>query len=122
AWHSKNTYYRNKYPGFRRVEYFGRWFWFSALDLLWGNGESAFKLVRSICCFFVVMAVYDSIKVGDPRQIVSYWRGIRVAPEVFLGVRAFPQYSYLYLTTVSTARLLSFAALMAVLLKRFSRR
>lgn len=122
AWHSKQDYYRNKYPGFKRATSFFKWLWFFALQLLWGNGESAIKLLCSVFVLFILMGVYDATHVGSPSQIQSYWRGFCVAPEVFLGTRTFPQYAYWYVTAAAVARLLFFAALLSILLKRFNRR
>lgn len=121
AWHSKKDYYRKKYLGFKRFSSFLKWFWFSALHLLWGNGESAIKLLCSVLALFSLMAIYDAIHVADPSQLRSYWHGICTAPEVFLGTRTFPQYAYWYVTTVAIARLLSFAAFTSILLKRCER-
>jgi hypothetical protein len=122
AWHSKKDYYREKYRGSKRASYFLRWLWFSILHLLWGNGESATRLVVSLLFLFFLMGIYDAIHVGDVGRVQSYWHGFCVAPEVFLGIRSAPQYSHWYLTAAATARLLSFAALTSILLKRFSRR
>jgi hypothetical protein len=122
AWHSKDDYYRHKYVGLRRVSYFLKWLWFSTLHWLWGNGESAIRLVWSMIGLFVLMAIYDAIRVGDPGQVQSYWQGFKIAPQVFLGTRSFPQYGNWYITTVAALKLLLFAALTSILLKRFNRR
>lgn len=122
AWHSKKDYYRNKYPGWKRIRSFFRWFWFTVLDFLWGNGESALRLLRSLVLLFLGMGIYDAFHTEDPGQIKSYWIGFSRAPEVFLGARTPPQYPYWYLTGVGTIRLLAFAALAAILIKRFNRR
>lgn len=123
AWHSKADYYRKtKYPGWKRLTVFFEWLWFRVLHLVWGNGESAVRLLGTLAVLFLLMSIYHANRVGDPGQVKAYFEGLQVAPEVYLGVRSFPQYGYLYLAIIVTTRLLSFAALTAILIKRFSRR
>ena len=122
AWSSKKDYYRRKYPGIQRISAFFRWARFTALHLLWGNGESAPRLLCSLSLLFMLMALYHAFHVGDPSQISCYWNGFSAAPSVFLGIRAYPQYSNWYVTGIATIRLLSFAALTSILIKRFNRR
>ncbi len=122
AWQSEETYYRVKYAKWNRVRSFVSWLSFSVLDALWGNGESVPKLLRSVLVLFLVMAVYNACRVGDPGLVSSYAKGLQVAPEVFLGTRTFPQYAYWYTTAILTVRLLLFAALTSILFKRLSRR
>ncbi len=122
AWHSKKDYYRRKYRGLERISSFLKWLWFTSLHVLWGNGESAIRLLFSIIFLFIAMGVYDAFHTGDSGQLKSYWNGFCIAPEVFLGIRTFPQYPYWYLTAVGALRLLAFAALTSILIKRFNRR
>ena len=122
AWHSQETYYRVKYANWARVTSFLSWLSFAALDVLWGNGESVPKLLRSLLLLFLVMGVYQGFHVGDPGEVISYMKGVEVAPEVFLGTRTFPQYAVWYNTTILATRLLLFAALTSILFKRLNRR
>ncbi len=123
AWHSKADYYRKiKYPGWKRVAVFFEWLWFRVLHFVWGNGESPLRLLRTLAILFLLMSIYHANRVGAPWQIKPYLEGLRVAPEVFLGVRSFAQYGTLYLAIIATTKLLSFAALTSILIKRFSRR
>lgn len=123
AWHSKADYYRKiKFPGWRRYAAFFQWIWFWVLHFVWGNGESATKLLRTIVVLFLFMSAYHAFRVGDPGQVKVYWEGLRTAPGVYLGIRSVTQYGDMYLVTIATTRLLSFAALTAILIKRFSRR
>lgn len=122
AWRSGRDYYRAKYRGAKRFTSFLGWLWFRCLDFLWGNGERVPRLLRSLILVFVVMGLFDATYVGDPSRIESYWRGICVAPEVFVGARSVPTYPYGYLAIVAVARILFFAALTAILVKRLSRR
>jgi hypothetical protein len=123
AWHSKADYYRKtKYPGWKRSAVFFEWLWFRALHFVWGNGESAARLLRTLVLLFLLMSIYHANRVGDPSQVKAYFEGLRVAPEVFLGVRTFAQYANMYLAIIATTRLISFAALTSILIKRFNRR
>ena len=122
AWHSKETYYRDKYANWARVTSSIRWSSFAVLDVLWGNGESVPKLLRSLIFFFTFMAVYHAFRVEDAGAVSSYIHGFTVAPEVFLGTRTFPQYPSSYFTIVLATRLLLFAALTSILFKRLNRR
>jgi hypothetical protein len=124
AWHSEADYYRKtKYPGaWMRFKKFVEWVRFMVLHFVWGNGESAARLLTSIAGLIVLMAIYHLDHMSRLGPWESFLEGLRVAPEVFLGVRTFPEYGHLYLAVVATARLLSFAALTSILIKRFSRR
>jgi len=68
------------------------------------------------------MAVYHAWNVGNPDHVQDYWEGFYVAPQVYLGVRAYPQYGYPYVAIIAATRLLSFAALTSIIIKRFNRR
>ena len=48
AAYSKQSYYRSKYKGWDRVTHIIRHARWKALDLLWGNGESIFRILISI--------------------------------------------------------------------------
>lgn len=116
AWHSPKDYYRKKYRGGRRAQAWLNWAWFTLLHFLWGNGESAVLMLRSILFLFFGMAIYHALSVGDASRLTSYWQGFWVAPEVYLGVTSFPQYSAAYLATIAAFRLLTFAALTSILI------
>lgn len=122
AWHSRKDYYRDKYPGVKRAGAFFEWFWFRLQHFLWGNGESALRLLTTLLFLFLGMAIYHSFRVGDPARVSSYWEGLRAAPEVYLGVRTFSRYGYWYIAFITATRLLTFAALTSILIKRFNRR
>jgi hypothetical protein len=122
AWHSKKDYYRLKYPGWQQIGVFFRWLWFMMLHFLWGNGESALRLMAALLVLFFLMGVYHAYHVLDPGRVKAYWDGFCVAPEVYLGVRTFPQYGHWYVTVIAATRLLTFAGLTSILIKRFNRR
>src|SRR5271165_1973257 len=59
AWRSNESYYRKKYSGRKRLKAFVDWASFTALDLIWGNGESAAKLLRAIVVTLALMSLVD---------------------------------------------------------------
>jgi hypothetical protein len=122
AWHSGKDYHRRKYPGWKRIGVFFRWLWFMLQHFLWGNGESALRLLGAILVLFLLMAVYHAYYASDPSHVRSYWEGLCLAPQVYLGVRTFPQYGHSYIAIIAATRLLSFAALTSIIIKRFNRR
>jgi hypothetical protein len=61
SWRSGETYYKEKYPGLLNgIAQFVRWTEFWLLDFVWGNGESIFKLLRSILISIILIAAYDT--------------------------------------------------------------
>lgn len=123
AWHSKADYYRKtKYPKWKRLAVFFQWLWFRMLHFVWGNGESVPRLLGTLVLLFLLMSIYHVNQVGDPGQVKTYWEGLLAAPGVYLGIQTFPQYGSLYLAIIAATRLLTFAALTSILIKRFNRR
>ena len=59
AWKSNESYYRKKYKDWKRVSVFLEWIDFKILDFVWGNGESAVKLLRSFVVIVTLMTLYD---------------------------------------------------------------
>jgi uncharacterized protein YjbI with pentapeptide repeats len=122
SWSSSETYYREKYAGWKRVPQFFKWVDFKALDFVWGNGENTFKLLRTIFLITLLIAGYDTYQFKDVWNLKDILGSIIAAPGIFFGV-AFPhQYPSWVLATIAAARLISFAFLTAILVKRFGRR
>ena len=93
SWSAKrNSYYQKKYPGWKQIWQFFRWFEFKLLDIVWGNGESIVKLVRSIAIVVASVAIYDVIAADKALDLAAYWESIKHAPAIFLGVlpRGYP--------------------------------
>ena len=67
AWRSNDRYYRLKYKGWSRVVFFFRWLKYYLLKLIWGNGESAFRLVLTTLVFLILMTVIDLRIATEPR-------------------------------------------------------
>ncbi|WP_202925539.1 pentapeptide repeat-containing protein [Edaphobacter sp. 12200R-103] len=122
AWRSQERYFRAKYRGLTRLQFFFSWLSFNILDVLWGNGESILKLVRSILIFLVILALVDTFKFRDPGLVRSYWRALVEAPQTFLGTRVPPNFSHSALTLILSVRLIMFGALTSLIIKRYGRR
>ncbi|HEX7046625.1 MAG TPA: pentapeptide repeat-containing protein [Gammaproteobacteria bacterium] len=123
SWASKETYYKEKYGGLlKRGIQLLKWLEFWVLHAIWGNGESIVKLMRSLLIVVAVIAVYDTIKNGDPLDLSQYWGGLLRAPSIFLGVLAPTNFSTVALSAIVGTRFVAFALLTTLLVKRFSRR
>ena len=122
AWKSKESYYRKKYKGLDRLKMFGEWLEFKALDLIWGNGESAFKLCRAVIVILCTIALYHIFNYGDPKLVSSYFDALAISPQIFWGTLSTHQYSAPFLTIVILVRLIMFGFFMSIIIKRFSRR
>jgi hypothetical protein len=122
SWSSSETYFARKYPGWKRLPQFLKWIEFKALDIVWGNGESTLKLLRAIVATHVAIAIYSTVVFSDPWDIRSYLSNFALAPGVFFGISNVYDYPVWVSGLVSACRLLSFAFLTAILVKRFGRR
>lgn len=122
AWHSNESYYRRKYKSWHRAEQFLRWANFKLLDLVWGNGESTWKLARTVLVVFVLMTLFDVLNYRDASLVRNYWSAFWEAPQVFLGATTPVYFSSSYITLVTFVRLVLFGFFMAIILKRFNRR
>jgi hypothetical protein len=120
AWRSKESYYRHKYKGLQRLRVFAEWLGFKILDLIWGNGESAWKLLRAVACFWLAMCV-AAILFGDVDKLGIVPALARVFP-VFFGALSPENYPAWYLTVVVVVRLIAFGFFMSIVIKRFNRR
>ncbi len=122
AWHSKDYYYRSKYPKWKRAVAFWNWLKFKFLDWIWGNGESALKLLYAVLAVLALIAVRDVFLRRDPSQLLDYFAAAVDAPQIFLGTLVPSGYSAGYLAVIVFFRLVAFAFLMSIVIKRFSRR
>jgi hypothetical protein len=122
AWQSKDPYYRKKYKGLERFKIYGEWIEFKLLDLIWGNGESTWKLCRAVLVVLLLIAGIHAVGFKDPSLIRSYGEGLLISSQVFLGVLKPPLYPALYLTGIFLVRLIMFGFFMSIIIKRFNRR
>lgn len=122
AWKSPEAYYRAKYQKWDRAKVLFQWLSFKVLDLIWGNGESAWKLLRAVAGVLVVMALIHVFAFGQPSKVAAYWAAIWEMPPILLGVSVPPIYPGMYLAAIVLVRLIAFGLFMAILIKRFNRR
>lgn len=122
GWKSKEAYYRKKYKGLARFEELIKWINFKLLDFLWGNGESAWKLFRTIFVILASMSIYHVITVGNPNQLDEYLSAFLLSPQILLGVVSPSPYASSYLTFLFVIRLILFGFFMSIIIKRFNRR
>jgi hypothetical protein len=122
AWRSNESYYRKKYTGWKRIKAFVDWLDFKVLDFVWGNGESALKLLRSTALVLIVMALFDVLSYKDPQNLYSYRDALAEAPQIFFGAATPRNYPGWFLTVVLLTRLIAFGFFMSIIIKRFNRR
>jgi len=123
SWSSQEKYYRDKYYGnLNWLVQFFKWLWFSVLHIIWGNGESILKFLRTILFLLIAIVVYDTYYNDTSATLSSIWSSIVSSPAVFLGVLS-PNYLPIgFLSFIAGMKLITFALLTALLVKRFSRR
>lgn len=121
AWKSNDAYYRHKFQGLNRVRAFLNWLQFRALDEVWGNGESAWKLFRSVALVLVLIATIDVITARNVWNVKDYFEAAWTAPQMLLGVMA-PKDAPAYAAMLVFIRLVAMALFLSVIIKRFSRR
>ncbi|MDI4659745.1 MULTISPECIES: pentapeptide repeat-containing protein [Cobetia] len=122
SWHSDEKYYRDKYKGIRRFQALLEWVNFKFLDLVWGNGESATKLVRCMVFLLIVMAMAHVFFFGDTNSISDYLQSAVISVQVFLGVIKPLEYSNTYLAFIYSIKLVMFGFFVSIVVKRFNRR
>jgi hypothetical protein len=122
AWSSTESYYRRKYTRYKRFQLFTEWVSFRILDFLWGNGESAPKLVRAILLALFLVAMFDATAVQNPSLFKGYTQAVVETSQVFLGRVPPTSYPHGCLTFLLALRLAVFGFLTAIIVKRFNRR
>lgn len=123
SWKSKQTYYKEKYPGFLNSSIqFLKWIEFWVLHFIWGNGESILKFARTIVITLFLISIYDTYTNGNPLDLSEYWVNFLKAPSVFLGVSSPTNFSTGALSIITGIKFISIALLTTLLVKRFSRR
>ncbi|MCD5997293.1 pentapeptide repeat-containing protein [Pseudomonas sp. CDFA 602] len=123
SWSSDSSYYRKKYAGFARIAQLLKWADFKVFDFIWGNGESIAKLMRSIILVILVVGFVNMFYMKEPRLFAEFLHSLYTAPAMFLGVVPLPaEVPSLLSSGVAALRLVGFAFLTAILVKRFGRR
>lgn len=118
AAYSKQSYYRSKYKGWIRVRYGARHLQWKALDLLWGNGESLFRVL--VCGFFLVFAWSGFLAWQSPQ--FTWPESLGVVIRSFWGISTSPSVPEWHLVALTTIRFVLFGLFMAILIKRLTRR
>lgn len=122
SWSSSETYYRGKYPGWKKVPQFFKWLEFRALDAIWGNGENMLKLLRTILVVHLLIAVYETFQFGNAWDLRDYLVNLAISPGVFFGIATPHPHPIWFSSIIAATRLVGFAFLTAILVKRFGRR
>lgn len=118
AAYSKQSYYRSKYKGWVRVLHAARHARWKALDLLWGNGESIFRILLTGVATVILWAIFLAWAYPQftwPQSIVS-------VTYAFWGVTGSPPLPSHDLTLLTVVRFVLFGLFMAILVKRLARR
>ncbi|GAB5524801.1 MAG: hypothetical protein Roseis2KO_26730 [Roseivirga sp.] len=122
SWSSNESYYRQKYIGLKRFLAFIKWSKFRFQEIIWGNGESTKKLLRSGLILWVIMTIYDVSLTGNSNELSSYGSSFIKMPQIFLSIERPIEYSNLYLSIIFIVRIIAFGLFMSILLKRFNKR
>lgn len=118
AAYSKQSHYRLKHKGWDRVLHGIRHAQWKALDILWGNGESLFRIIISGTVFIFLSAII--LATFDPK--FSFPMAVRSVAIGFWGIPTSPIPPDFYLVFLTIIRFTMFGLFMAVLVKRLSRR
>ncbi len=122
AWNSRESYYRKKYSGIKRLQMFLEWLEFRILQTFWGNGESPLILLRSLSILILAIALGDVFFLRDPMLLRSYLGALASAPQVLLGIEQPASFTGLVLALIAALRYIMLACLVSILVKRLSRR
>lgn len=122
AWHSTESYYRTKYHGWKRLQAFIDWLGFKSLDLIWGNGEKASRLLVVACIVFFIIGEIHTYLNGDFNSLASHLSSISISPLIFLGIEKTMNYHPMYLASIHIVRLILFGFFLSIIIKRFNKR
>lgn len=118
AAYSKQSYYRSKYKGWNRVAQGTHHLKWKALDLLWGNGESLFRVI--ISGFFLIFAWAAYVAWQFPQFM---WpTSFSMVIQAFWGVSTTPSLPGSHLVALTALRFMLVGLFMAILIKRLARR
>ena len=122
SWLSTESYYREKYKWLSRVKSFFEWSEFKILDFIWGNGESALKLVRFTFILMLIITIIDVLKTGDINQVNVYVETFIKSPQILLGVEKPLFNEKWYITIIYLIQVILIGFLISIIIKRFNRR
>ena len=118
AAYSKQSYYRSKYKGWKRVSHGVQHLRWKALDLIWGNGESLLRVV----VFGIFMVILSSAFFAWQLPQFSWPDSISLVAKAFWGGLTTPAIPEGYLAGLTAFRFIVFGLFMAILIKRLARR
>lgn len=109
-----SSHYRDKYKSWRRVKGFQDYYTFIFFDFIWGNGESLWKLLRSLLLLIVLINFVDfyyntETEVTRGFNLLLGTTQLKLIPETWNSI-------FLLI------RLLMMSLLTALIIKRISRR
>lgn len=122
SWSSSETYYLKKYSGLKRIKQFIKWLEFKTLDFIWGNGENTWKLLRTIVVIHLAISIYDNYCFKNAWDLKGYLDSLIASPGIFFGLNMPSNYPVWVSSLIAASRLVGFAFLTAILVKRFGRR
>lgn len=131
TWSLSDEYHLSKYGGIRRRSLqFWKWLKVCILDLLWGNGESLWRLIRFNLILFFILTVYHILheRTTDIITILNTF-SVKV-PSNYFGISVkgdsnenyffyYPEWLNLFLVIT---RLICFGLLMSIIIKKYNRR
>lgn len=119
AAYSRQSYYRDKenYSGWARVVYGLRHAKWKFLDLLWGNGESFFRIISSglFLVFLISLIFFANADITFPQAFQS-------TLYQFWGLQNDPRLPDLYVLVLTIGRFLLIGLFMAIMVKKLSKR
>jgi uncharacterized protein YjbI with pentapeptide repeats len=118
AAYSRQAYYRSHYKGRARFIHALEHLRWKALDLLWGNGESIFKVIRSA---IAVVLVTSYLYMRDATGL-SFRDALFETIGHFWGVQYHTPMPAMYAVFLTATRFVVVGLFMAILIKRLSRR
>ncbi len=119
---SDEEYYRKKYHGYLWFKTLIEYMYFIFGNFVWGNGESAKKLLRAVFLILIGMSFYDVFMFEDPSLLESYKKGIGRAAAAFMGIPIDAAYPKPYLAGVTFVRLVAVGFLLSIIIKKYNRR
>jgi hypothetical protein len=119
AAYSRQSYYRTKYHGLERAKHALRHAGWKLLDLLWGNGESIFRVLLSSLLVILLASLWLYAKASGKTEFSD---AARASALQFWGVTSLPSADTDIALALVVSRLVLFGLFMAILIKRLSRR
>jgi len=124
SWVSNKIYYRGKYKEWDRFKKFIEWTTFQLLDLIWGNGESVYKLCRTVLLILSIISIHEIYYLKNSDSTSDIIQAILNSPSIFFGIHntTTTNFGEITLTIIYFIRLVIFGLFMSILIKRISRR